>query len=67
MNLGGIRGLYTMALTSFDHVHQQDVNTHYLLKDECMEKVLSLLLKESEKPEFQKREPYLNKNIQKEV
>lgn len=61
---GGAHGYYTERLVSFDHVHQQKMDCHYLFKPECMDKILDILIEEAKKtPQYKEWKPNIREFI----
>ena len=44
---GGIHGLYTQRLISYDHVHQQEIDFNYLFNPQCKQLLLKMLKEEA--------------------
>lgn len=57
---GGAHGYYTEQFISYDFVHNQEIDYHYLFEDGCEEQILKLLKDEARKdPHYQEWKPKL--------
>lgn len=57
---GGAHGYYTERFISYDFVHNQEIDYHYLFEDGCEEQILKLLKDEARKdPHYQEWKPKL--------
>lgn len=57
---GGAHGYYTEWFISYDFVHNQEIDYHYLFEDGCEEQILKLLKDEARKdPHYQEWKPKL--------